>query len=65
MKRRIRAALGTGEMSVPAVADAIGLPASEVMWWMMGLVRYGEILPTGRTDGNGYRTYRLPQEGES
>jgi hypothetical protein len=65
MKRRIIDALDGGTSSVPAVAEALGLPASEVMWWMMGMVRYGELTPTGKTDENGYRTYRRPGGGDS
>jgi hypothetical protein len=65
MKRRILEALGDTAMSVPGVAGALDLPASEVMWWMMGLVRYGEIVPAGQTDESGYRMYRLPRRGES
>jgi hypothetical protein len=45
------------EMTIPEIAAATGLPASEVLWYIASLKKYGEILE-GPKD-SGYYRYRL------
>ncbi len=39
----IREQLGEGPKTVPWIASALGLPSSEVMWYVAALKKYGEI----------------------
>jgi Fic family protein len=55
----IKEELQAGERTVPEIAAATGLPASEVLWYVASLKKYGEILE-GPEDGSYYR-YRLGQ----
>ena len=55
--KAIKASLGESELTVPEIAGAAGLPASEVLWYVATLKKYGEILE-GPKAGSYYR-YRL------
>jgi hypothetical protein len=55
--KAIKAGLAGAELTVPEIAAATGLPASEVLWYVASLKKYGEILE-GAKDG-GYYRYRL------
>jgi len=55
----IKERLAGGELTVPEIAAATGLPVSEVLWYVATLKKYGEILE-GAKDGSYYR-YRLGQ----
>jgi predicted Rossmann fold nucleotide-binding protein DprA/Smf involved in DNA uptake len=57
--KAIKARLEGTELTVPEIAAATGLPASEVLWYVATLKKYGEILE-GPKDG-GYYRYRLGQ----
>jgi hypothetical protein len=59
MRRLILEALGPGPMTVPEIAQAIGYPEKDVMWWVMGCVRYSFVEPTGETTPEGYRRYAV------
>ena len=41
MRPRILAALAAGPLTVPEIAEAIGAPSHEVVFWVMGMRRYG------------------------
>ena len=55
----IMAELEGAELTVPEIAEATGLPASEVLWYVASLKKYGEILE-GPKAGSYYR-YKLGQ----
>ncbi|RJR44857.1 MAG: transcriptional regulator [Deltaproteobacteria bacterium] len=55
----IKEALAGGELTVPELAAATGLPPTEVLWYVATLKKYGEILE-GPKAGSYYR-YRLGQ----
>jgi hypothetical protein len=57
--KAIKAQLEGAELTVPEIAAATGLPASEVLYYVATLKKYGEILE-GPKDGSYYR-YRLGQ----
>ena len=57
--KAIKEQLEGAELTVPEIAAATGLPASEVLWYVATLKKYGEILE-GPKDGSYYR-YRLGQ----
>jgi hypothetical protein len=43
MHRPILDALAGGPLTVPEIAAAIGRPSPEVLYWVMGMRRYGLI----------------------
>ena len=57
--KAIKAQLEGGELTVPEIAAATGLPVSEVLWYVATLKKFGEMLE-GPKDGSYYR-YRLGQ----
>jgi hypothetical protein len=57
--KAIKEHLVGAELTVPEMAAATGLPASEVLWYVASLKKYGEILE-GPKDGSYFR-YRLGQ----
>jgi hypothetical protein len=57
--KAIRTSLAGAELTVPELAAATGLPASEVLWYLATLKKYGDILE-GPQAGSYFR-YRLGQ----
>jgi predicted Rossmann fold nucleotide-binding protein DprA/Smf involved in DNA uptake len=57
MRPRILAALANGPLSVPQIAEAIGAPTHEVVFWVMGMRRYGWVEEIKGSDADGYFTY--------
>ena len=57
--RAIKAGLEGAELTVPEIAAATGLPASEVLWYVASLKKYGEILEGSKAGG--YYRYKLGQ----
>ena len=57
--KAIKEHLAGAELTVPEIAAATGLPASEVLWYVATLKKYGEILE-GPKSGSYYR-YKLGQ----
>lgn len=55
----IKEQLAGAELTVPEIAAATGLPASQVLWYVATLKKYGEILE-GPKSGSYYR-YKLTQ----
>lgn len=59
----IRAALQDGALTVPEIADAVGRPANEVLYWVMGMRRYRLLREVPDSDDDGYFRYEIvPQE---
>ena len=54
MRGRILEALGAGPRTVPEIANAIGSPESEVMFWVMGMRKYGWLAELPGTTDDGY-----------
>ena len=55
--KAIKQHLEGAELTVPEIAAATGLPASEVLWYVASLKKYGEILEGPKAGG--YYRYRL------
>jgi hypothetical protein len=65
MKAPILKALGNGPLTIPQIATAIGKPAREVTFWVMGLRKYGWIAEIKEVDDEGYFPYALVPREES
>ena len=57
--KALRAALKTGPRTVPELAKECSLPSPIVMWHLMALRRYGQVLDG--PEENGYLRYTLPR----
>ncbi|MHB9074851.1 MAG: winged helix-turn-helix domain-containing protein [Desulfobaccales bacterium] len=57
--KAIKEHLAGVELTVPEIAAATGLPASEVLWYVASLKKYGEILEGPKAGG--YYRYKLGQ----
>lgn len=57
MADRLIGLLRDGPKTVPELAEALGRPAREVLFWVMGLRRYGRITETPEVTDEGYYRY--------
>jgi predicted Rossmann fold nucleotide-binding protein DprA/Smf involved in DNA uptake len=62
MRQRIAAMLRDGPKTIPELAEALGCPSQEVVFWVMAMWRYGMLVPTGKAGADGYYRYRLSEE---
>jgi hypothetical protein len=65
MHAPIRAALAGGPLTVPELAAAIGRPANEVLYWVMGMRRYRKLVEVPEPTDEGYFRYALAPEAGS
>jgi len=66
MHRTIAEALKAGALTVPELAEQIGHPSEEVLFWVMGMRRYGLIVEVEDATDEGYFRYAsLAQEATS
>jgi hypothetical protein len=56
--KAVRTALGNGPRTIPQLARECGLPSPVVMWHVMAMRRYGEVLDGPEQDS--YLLYLLP-----
>ncbi len=59
MRDRIAEVLGSGPKTVPEIAEELGVPASQVMIWIMGMRRYGQVTELHQPNDEGYYQYAL------
>ena len=57
MRSRILAALRDGPLTVPEIAEAIACPTHEVVFWVMGMRRYGWLAEVKGNTVDGYFQY--------
>jgi predicted Rossmann fold nucleotide-binding protein DprA/Smf involved in DNA uptake len=57
MRSRILDALREGPLTVPQIAEAIHAPSHEVVFWVMGMRRYGWLAEVKGSDADGYFQY--------
>jgi len=63
MRARILKVLEAGPQTVPQIAAALGKPTYEVVFWVMGLRKYGWVAEIKEVDDDGYFTYQaVPRE---
>ncbi len=58
MHRPIRDALADGPLTIPQIAERIGHPTEETVYWVMGMRRYGHLVELEEADDDGYFPYR-------
>ena len=57
MRGRILELLDGGPRTVPEIAEAIGSPTHEVVFWVMGMRRYGHVRDVKEAAVDGYFRY--------
>ena len=57
MHVQILRVLDTGPLTVPEIAAAIEQPSEEVLFWVMGMRRYGRIVEVPEANDDGYFLY--------
>ncbi len=57
MRRQILAVLAGGPRTVPEIATAIDRPTHEVVFWVMGMRRYGWLSEVKGATEDGYFRY--------
>ena len=53
----IHQALKAGPLTVPEIAEQIGHPSDEVLFWVMGMRRYGHLVEVEDPTDEGYFRY--------
>ena len=61
MRARILAALADGPLTVPQIAEAIEAPTYEVVFWVMGMRRYGWLSEVKGSADDGYFRYQVEE----
>ena len=59
MRARILKVLEAGPKTVPEIAAAIGKPTHEVVFWVMGLRKYGWLAEIKEVTDEGYFRYQV------
>jgi hypothetical protein len=62
MRSRILDVLADGPHTVPEIAEAIGRPSHEAMYWVMGMRRYGWVREIKDVTPEGYFRYGAVQK---
>lgn len=57
MHKPILEAVAEQPLTVPQIAERIGAPAPEVVYWVMGMRRYGFLVEDGDADDDGFFAY--------
>jgi len=61
----ILAALKAGPLTVPEIAERIGHPSNEVLFWVMGMRRYGQVVEVEDPTDDGYFRYASARQEET
>ena len=65
MRPKIIQVLQSGPQTVPEIAEVLGYPTQEVMFWVMGLRKYGHISEIPEANDEGYFQYRIAENSGS
>lgn len=57
VRNKIMSILKEGPRTIPEIAGATGYPSYEVVFWIMGMRKYGYVSETGEVTDDGYYKY--------
>lgn len=63
MRDKIINILQGGPKTVPEIAEALKCPPHEVMFWVMGMRKYGQVTEAELTDEGYYKYTAVAKEG--
>jgi predicted transcriptional regulator len=64
-RKALERALTGGPHSVPQLAQAVDMPAHEVLWHVAGMKKYGIVAEAGTDESGDYYLYRLTKEAQA
>lgn len=64
MRLRILRALAGGPLTVPQIAETIGRPTYEVVYWVMGMRKYGHLVEVKEPTDEGFYLYQAVEQKE-
>ncbi len=64
-RKALERALTGGPHSVPQLAQAVNMPAHEVLWYVAAMKKYGIVAEAGTDESGDYYLYRLTKEAQS
>jgi hypothetical protein len=64
MHRNILQALRDGPHTVPEIAEAIGKPSDETVFWVMGMRRYGKLVELAEPTDEGFFQYAAVRKAD-
>lgn len=50
-----------GPLTVPEVAQALGMAEHDANWWLMGFLRYNKVRASEKADDEGYYRYAISE----
>jgi hypothetical protein len=65
MRARILKVLEAGPLTIPEIAAALDKPTHEVVFWVMGLRKYGWVAEIKEVNDDGYFPYQAIEREES
>jgi hypothetical protein len=65
MRRRILKAVESGPLTIPEIAEAIDRPAHEVVFWVMGMRKYGHLAEIKEANDDGFYLYQAVEREEA
>ena len=65
MREKIVKVIMEGPKTIPEIAEALGCPTYETMYWVMGMRRYNYIAETEEAAEEGYYRYALTEKGRT
>ncbi|MFZ0530189.1 MAG: helix-turn-helix domain-containing protein [Propionicimonas sp.] len=63
MHAPILAAVADGPATIVEIAERTGHPAHEVVYWVMGMRRYGHLIESTEADDDGFFSYGAVGQG--
>ncbi len=61
IKKTILSALKEEEMTIPQLAEKLNIPAHEVMYYLMSLLKYGKVVTGAIDDDDEYFYYKIKE----
>ena len=62
MRRRVLEALQAGPLTIPEIAEALGRPSHEVVFWVMGMRKYGHVTELKEATDEGFYQYQAVEK---
>jgi hypothetical protein len=62
MRRRVFEALEAGPLTIPEIAEAVERPPHEVVFWVMGMRKYGHVAEIKEANDDGFYLYQAVEK---
>lgn len=59
IRKKILEAIGEDELSIPDIAAKIGMSTADTVYYVMSLVKFNTLRPTGMDDMDEYYYYKI------